>query len=175
MVPQKKLCIFKYKFGPALESPFLQAAMAPSHWKWYLETMVWALGVFTAVELAIVSQLFHWTKILYIFCSKQTLSLYGYFQSKLDSGQQCLYFIFLCLDCYLFSSHNLFSFLPCLMVAQMVKSLPAVWETWVLSLGWEGALEEGMAMHSGILAWKIPWIEESGRLQFLGSQRVRHD
>ena len=87
MVTQKKLCIFKYKFGPALESPFLQAAMAPSHGKWYLETMVWALAVFSAVELAIVSQLFHWTKILYIFCSKQTLSLYGYFQSKSDSGQ----------------------------------------------------------------------------------------
>ena len=57
----------------------------------------------------------------------------------------------------------------------MVKSLPAVWETWVLSLGWEGALEEGMAMHSGILAWKIPWTEEPGRLQSMGSQKVGHD
>ena len=57
----------------------------------------------------------------------------------------------------------------------MVKSLPAVWETWVLSLGWEGALEEGMAMHSGILAWKIPWIEESARLQSRGLQSVGHN
>ena len=94
MVTQKKLCIFKYKLGPALESPFLQAAMAPSHWKWYLETMVWTLGVLLAVELSIVPQLCHWTKLVYIFCSKQTLSLYGYFQSKSDSGQWCFYFIF---------------------------------------------------------------------------------
>ena len=83
----KKLHTLKYKFAPALESPFLQAAMVPSSGKWYLETMVWALGVLIAVELAIVSQLFHWTKLVYIFfCSKQTLSLYGYFQSKSDSG-----------------------------------------------------------------------------------------
>ena len=57
----------------------------------------------------------------------------------------------------------------------MVKSLHAVWETWVLSLGWEGALEEGMATHSSILAWKIPWTEEPGRLQSMGSQKVGHD
>ena len=61
--------------------------MAPSSGKWCLETMVWALGVLIAVELAIVSQLYHWTKLVYIFSSKQTLSLYGYFQSKSDSGQ----------------------------------------------------------------------------------------
>ena len=83
----KKLLTLKYKFAPALESPFLQAAMVPSSGKWYLETMVWALGVLIAVELAIVSQLFHWAKLEYIVYSKQTLSLYGYFQSKSDSGQ----------------------------------------------------------------------------------------
>ena len=87
MVTQKKLCIFKYKFGPALESPFLQAAMAPSSGKWYLDSMAWALGMLIAVGLAIVSQLFHWAKLEYIVYSKQTLSLYGYFQSKSDSGQ----------------------------------------------------------------------------------------
>ena len=48
------------------------------------------------------------------------------------------------------------------MVTQMVKSLPAVWETWVRSLGQEDPLEEEMATHSSILAWKIPWIEELG-------------
>ena len=57
----------------------------------------------------------------------------------------------------------------------MVKSLPAVWETWVLSLGWEGALEEGMAMHSGILAWRSQWTEEPGGLLSMGSHRVRQD
>ena len=48
-------------------------------------------------------------------------------------------------------------------------------ETWVRSLGWEDPLEESMAIHSSILAWRIPWTEEPGRLQFMGSQRVRHD
>ena len=50
------------------------------------------------------------------------------------------------------------------MVAQMVKKFPAVQETWVRSLDWEDTLEEGMATHSGILAWRIPWTEEPGRL-----------
>ena len=59
--------------------------------------------------------------------------------------------------------------------AQTVNNLPAMWETWVRSLGWEDTLEEGMATHSSILAWKIPWTEEPGRLQSVGSQRVGHD
>ena len=59
-----------------------------------------------------------------------------------------------------------------------VKNLPAVQElqeTWVRSPGREDPLEEDMATHSSILAWRIPWIEEPGGLQFIGSQRVRHD
>ena len=58
------------------------------------------------------------------------------------------------------------------MVAQMVKNLPAMQETWVRSLGWKDPLKKGMATHSSILAWKIPWMEEPGRLQSMGSQRV---
>ena len=50
-------------------------------------------------------------------------------------------------------------------VAQTVKNLPAIQETWVQSLGWEDPLEKGIATHSSILAWRIPWIEEPGRLQ----------
>ena len=61
------------------------------------------------------------------------------------------------------------------LVAQMVKNLPAKFETQVRSLGWEDPLEKGMAAHPSILAWKIPWTEESGRLQSMGSQRVGHD
>ena len=61
------------------------------------------------------------------------------------------------------------------MVAQMVKNLPAVQETWVQSLSWEDPLEKGMATLSRILAWSIPWTEEPGGLQSMGSQRVRHD
>ena len=61
------------------------------------------------------------------------------------------------------------------LVARTVKNLPAVQETWVWSLGWEDPLEKGMATHSSVLAWRIPWTEEPDRLQFTGSQRVRHD
>ena len=61
------------------------------------------------------------------------------------------------------------------LVAQMVKNLPAMQETKVQSLGQEDLLEKGMATHSSILAWRIPWTEESGRLQSMGSQRVGHD
>ena len=55
-------------------------------------------------------------------------------------------------------------------MAQMVKNPLAMQETWVRSLGWEDPLEEGMAAHSNILAWRIPWTEESGGLQSMGSQ-----
>ena len=57
-------------------------------------------------------------------------------------------------------------------VAQTVKNLPAIWETRVQFLGWEGPLEKEMAIHSSTLAWKIPWMEEPGRLQSMGSLRV---
>ena len=57
----------------------------------------------------------------------------------------------------------------------VVKNLSAVQESWVRSLGWEDPLEEGMATHSGTLAWRIPWTEELGRPQSIGSDRVRHD
>ena len=61
------------------------------------------------------------------------------------------------------------------MVAQTVKNLCAVQETQVRSLGWEDPLEKEMATQSSILAWKISWTEEPGRLQSMGSQRVGHD
>ena len=59
------------------------------------------------------------------------------------------------------------------LVAQMVKHPPAIQETWVPSLGQEDPLKKGMATHSSVLAWRIPWTEESGRLQSMG-RRVRH-
>ena len=61
------------------------------------------------------------------------------------------------------------------MVAQMVKNLPAMRAIQVQSLVQEDPLEKGMATHSGILAWRIPWTEEPGGLQFMGSQTVGHD
>ena len=57
----------------------------------------------------------------------------------------------------------------------MVKRLPAMWETWVQSLGQEDPLEKEMATHSSILAWRIPWTEEPGMLQSTGLQRVRYN
>ena len=61
------------------------------------------------------------------------------------------------------------------LVAQMIKNLPAMWETQVQSLDWKEPLEKEMATHSSTLAWRIPWREEHGRLQSMGSQRVGHD
>ena len=60
-------------------------------------------------------------------------------------------------------------------MAQMVKCLPAMQDTWVQSLGQEDPLEKEMATYSSTLAWKIAWMEEPGRLQSMGSQRVGHD
>ena len=60
-------------------------------------------------------------------------------------------------------------------MAQRLKRLPEIQETWVGSLGREDPLEKEMATHSSALAWRIPWREEPGRLQSMGAQRVRHD
>ena len=60
-------------------------------------------------------------------------------------------------------------------MVQTVKNLPAMQETWVQSLCTEDPLEMGMATHSSILAWRIPWTEKPGRLQSMGLQKVRHD
>ena len=60
-------------------------------------------------------------------------------------------------------------------MAQRVKRLSAMQETWVRSLGWEDILEKEMATHSSTNAWKIPWMEEPGRLQSMEPQRVRHN
>ena len=61
------------------------------------------------------------------------------------------------------------------LLAQMVMNLPRVQETQVRSPGWENPLEKGMATHFSISAWRIPWTDEPGSLQAMGSQRVRHD
>ena len=60
-------------------------------------------------------------------------------------------------------------------MAQMVKNLPTMQETWVRSLGWEDPLEKGMVTDSSILAWRMLWTEEPGRLESMGSQTVDHD
>ena len=72
------------------------------------------------------------------------------------------------------SASQVYAYLASL-VAQTVKRLSVMQETWVRSLGWEDPLEEKMAAHSSILAWKIPQTAEPGRLPSMGPQRVRHD
>jgi len=73
------------------------------------------------------------------------------------------------------NNKNQFSLTMGFAVAQMVKNPSAMQETWIWSLGWDDPLEKGMAIHSSILAWRIPWTEEPGGLQSMGSQRVGHD
>ena len=79
----------------------------------------------------------------------------------------------------LFNILSVFVLIHCLyltsLVAQTVKHLPTLWETWVQSLGQEDLLKKEMATHSSILAWKIPLTEEPDRLQSMGSQRVGHN
>ena len=60
-------------------------------------------------------------------------------------------------------------------MAQLVKHVPAMQETWVRSLAWKDSLKKGMASHSSVLAWRIPWTEEPGRLQSMESQKVGHN
>ena len=74
-----------------------------------------------------------------------------------------------------FNCGNPSLFLQASLVDQTVKHLPAMWETQVRFLGLEDLLEKEMATHSSTLAWKISWMEEPGRLQSMGLQRVRHD
>ena len=64
--------------------------------------------------------------------------------------------------------------MTCSLIAQLVKNLPAVQETWIQFLGWEDTLEKEMATHSNILAWRTPWIEKPDRLQSMGCKRVRY-
>ena len=71
--------------------------------------------------------------------------------------------------------HYFLKFVLTSLMAQMVKRLPVMQETWVRFLGQEDPLEKEMAIHSSTLAWKIPWMEEPDRLQSMGSQRVGHD
>ena len=77
-------------------------------------------------------------------------------------------------DCCLLIFNSIYVVFRASLVAQTVKNPPARRETWVQSLGWEDPLEEGMATHSSILAWRIPWTEEPGGLQSTGLQRVGH-
>ena len=78
-------------------------------------------------------------------------------------------------EAHVSSLSSLFCSYRASLVNQMVNNLPAMWKAGVQFLGWEDPLEKGMATHSSVLAWRIPWTEEPGRLQSMGSQRVGQD
>ena len=75
----------------------------------------------------------------------------------------------------MFENYSTSQFQGTSLVAQTVKHLSTMWESWVWALGWEDPLEKEMAIHSSTVAWKIPWTEEPGTLQSMGLQRVGHD
>ena len=86
------------------------------------------------------------------------------------------YFILEFLKHFPINAHDIYEIgIATSLVAQTVKHLPTMWETQVQTLGQEDLLEKEMVTHSSILAWKIPWAEEPGRLQSMGPQRVGHD
>ena len=105
-----------------------------------------------------------------------------YQQVSLNQTPFILFPLFWVMKCSLFSSRISFLLHPTLSCAncagfrgQSLKRLPAMWETWVRSLGWQDPLQKEMAAHSSILAWRIPWMEEPGGIQSTGSQRVGHN
>ena len=99
-----------------------------------------------------------WKSETRIYICESFQNLYSYINSSI---------------CYRISSSQLITIL--FIMAQRVKHLPVMRKTQVRSLGWEDPLEKEMATHSSILAWRIPWTEEPGSLQSMGSQRVRQD
>ena len=108
-----------------------------------------------------------------LFCSSEVISTVLSFSSLIHSSVSDILLlipsrVFLITLIVLFAS-------VCSLVTRMVKRLPTMQETWVQSLDWEALLEKEMVTHSSTLAWKIPWMEEPGSLQSMGSQRVRHD
>ena len=126
--------------------------------------------------------LHHWTWFLFVFFSSQRCICHlDFAKGDVKKGILTL-IVFLscykevhakCFLCTLFKSIE--QPVGAALVAQTIKNLPAMQEPQVQSLGWEDLLEWGMATHSSILAWRIPWTEEPGRLQFMRSQRTGHN
>ena len=138
--------------------PSQRSKMSP----WCLRAVVpkgWPMGFRRSIGKSARSKLFsswHWD-ICYLL-SFTVLTFTGMMQKQIAFA-----------NCWCLTSYR-----PSL-VAQMVKNLPAMQETQVRSLGWDDNVEKGMATHSSILAWRIPWTEEPGGLQSMSLQRVRHN
>ena len=107
----------------------------------------------------------------YVVPRVSTQLIWKFHHQLTETGGLTWYFPSFTTACIFVSSHTV---LWASLVAQMVKNLPGMRETWVRSLGQKDPLEKGMATHSSILAWRIPWMEEPGGLQSMELQRVRH-
>ena len=112
---------------------------------------------------AFKSMIFSFLSLFFFFRNwKTSRTVFIYISILMDKSEQCIL------------NSTIYSFRASL-EAQMIRNLPAMWETQVWSMGWEDPLEEGMATHSRILAWRIPGTEEPAELQSVGLQKVRHD
>ena len=109
--------------------------------------------------------------VMWKYCELSSHTDWILMQAMIFSGCVAL----LIFSFFICKTRGVLSILGAPLVAQMVKNFPAIQETQMQSLGWEDPLKKGMATHSCILAWRIPWTEEPGGLQSMGSQRVGHD
>ena len=114
--------------------------------------------------------------IIHALYNKGNYSQYSITEKNLKNNIYVCLYIHVCVCvCVCVCVYTLYIQHRAFLVVQMIKNLPAVQGTWVQSLGWEDPLGKGMATHSSILAWRIPWAEEPDGLQSMGLQRVRHD
>ena len=139
-------------------------------------------GIFPVHKLLIICMIckcflpFFWLSFHFLDCVLWSTKVFGF------GGVQFIFSLVACVFSVISEKPllhprfmKIYAYVRASLMAQMVKCLPTMRETRVRSLGWEDPLEKEMATHSSTLAWRIPWAEEPGRLQSVGSQRVRHD
>ena len=117
----------------------------------------------------------HSCSFIFLVCALVSLILTGRYHFRFPLFTRSIYCTLFLLDCFDFVYRCICLCVWASLLAQRLKCLPAMWEIWVRSLGGEDPLEEEMATHSGILAWRIPWMEEPGGLQSMGSQTLGED
>ena len=148
-------CHFVYLFFSSSRSLLIDSCIFSILFSWFL--IIFTIIILSSFSGSLpISSSFTWACVFLVY-------------SFICAVFLCLFIIFFKLIVFEVS------FSQTSLVAQMVKHLSAMQETRLRSLGWEDPLEKEMATHSSILAWKIPWTEELGRLQSLGSQKVGHD
>ena len=140
--------------------------------------VTWSIWEAALLSIPHVLSLFSWLKYLHLLFALDAYFLEPYivlYQFKYQVKYQLEREICLTIKSKIIIYSSSITSLLASLLAQTVKCQPAMWETWVQSLGQEDTLEKEMATHSSTLAWKIPWIGEPGGLQSMGWQRVGHD